>query len=158
MLNIRIEPTAQKKQKPDQTKLGFGNYFTDHMFLMNYTEGKGWYDPRIVPYQNISLDPSAMVFHYAQELFDSLVPMTPAKEKEPEYITVPLYGVEDDQLLEELTAKGIVAYTNTVDSSTYILSFLLTSILPLVSMVLLMMFMYRGIGGKGGMGGLGGLF
>jgi len=72
MLNIRIEPTAQKKQKPDQTKLGFGNYFTDHMFLMNYTEGKGWYDPRIVPYQNISLDPSAMVFHYAQEMFEGL--------------------------------------------------------------------------------------
>jgi len=72
MLNIRIEPTAQKKQKPDSTKLGFGNYFTDHMFIMNYTEGKGWYDPRIVPFQNISLNPAAMVLHYAQELFEGL--------------------------------------------------------------------------------------
>ena len=72
MLNIRIEPAAQKKAKPDQNKLGFGNYFTDHMFMMNYTAGKGWYDPRIVPYQNISLDPAAMVFHYAQEMFEGL--------------------------------------------------------------------------------------
>ena len=40
--------------------------------MMNYTEGKGWHDPRIVPYQNISLDPSAMVFHYGQEMFDGL--------------------------------------------------------------------------------------
>ena len=94
---------------------------------------------------------------YAQELLNSLVPMTPGREVEPEYITVPLYGVEDDQLMDELIEKGIVAYTNTVDSSTYILSFLLTSILPIVIMVLLMMFMYRGIGGKGGMGGLGGV-
>jgi len=72
MLNIRIEPTPEKKIKPDYDRLGFGNYFTDHMFVMNYTEGRGWYDPRIVPYQNISLDPAAMVFHYAQEMFEGL--------------------------------------------------------------------------------------
>ena len=72
MLDIRIEPTKQKKQKPEQSKLGFGQYFTDHMFVMNYAEGKGWYDPRIIPYQPVSLDPSAMVFHYAQEMFEGL--------------------------------------------------------------------------------------
>ncbi|NLE13082.1 MAG: branched-chain amino acid aminotransferase [Clostridiales bacterium] len=72
MLNIRYELTTQKKEKPDQTKLGFGKYFTDHMFIMNYTEGKGWYDPRIVPYQDITLSPAATVFHYAQEMFEGL--------------------------------------------------------------------------------------
>lgn len=72
MLNIRYELTNNKKTKPDQSKLGFGKFFTDHMFMMNYTEGKGWYDPRIIPYQNLSLDPSAMVFHYAQETFEGL--------------------------------------------------------------------------------------
>ncbi|MBR5454119.1 MAG: branched-chain amino acid aminotransferase [Clostridia bacterium] len=72
MLNIRIEPIAQKKPKPDQDKLGFGNYFTDHMFMMNYTEGKGWYDPRIVPYGDIALPPAAMVFLYALEMFEGL--------------------------------------------------------------------------------------
>ena len=72
MLNIRIEPIPKKKEKPDQKNLGFGHFFTDHMFLMNYTEGKGWYDPRIVPYADISLPPAAMVFHYAQEMFEGL--------------------------------------------------------------------------------------
>lgn len=72
MLNIRYELTTKKKEKPDQTKLGFGKYFTDHMFIMNYTEGKGWYDPRIVPYQDITLSPAATVFHYAQEMFEGL--------------------------------------------------------------------------------------
>lgn len=72
MLNIRIEKTTTPKQKPDESNLGFGKIFTDHMFMMNYTEGKGWHDARIVPYQNLSLAPSAMVFHYGQEMFEGL--------------------------------------------------------------------------------------
>ena len=73
MLNIRIEKTAAPKEKPvPGQKLGFGHIFTDHMFIMNYTEGQGWHDPRIVPYQPITLDPSAMVFHYGQTMFEGL--------------------------------------------------------------------------------------
>jgi len=72
MLDIRIELAAQRKEKPDWNKLGFGKIFTDHMFIMDYTEGMGWHDPRIVPYQKIALEPSAMVFHYAQEMFEGL--------------------------------------------------------------------------------------
>ncbi|MBQ8509210.1 MAG: branched-chain amino acid aminotransferase [Clostridia bacterium] len=72
MIDIKIERTTAPKVKPDPDKLGFGNYFTDHMFLMNYTEGQGWHDARIVPYQNFSLDPASMVFHYAQEIFEGL--------------------------------------------------------------------------------------
>ena len=72
MLNIRYELTANKKEKPDFTKLGFGKYFTDHMFIMDYNEGMGWHDARVVPYQNLSLDPACMVFHYAQEMFEGL--------------------------------------------------------------------------------------
>lgn len=72
MLNIRIEKTETPKTKPDYRALGFGRYFTDHMFLMNYSVEKGWHDARIVPYGPLSLDPSAMVFHYAQELFEGL--------------------------------------------------------------------------------------
>jgi len=71
MLNIRIEKTAQPKAKPEG-KLGFGKIFTDHMFMMNYSTEKGWHDARIVPYGGITLDPSAMVFHYAQELFEGM--------------------------------------------------------------------------------------
>lgn len=72
MLDIKINRTPSPKTKPDYSKLGFGKYFTDHMFIMNYSTDKGWHDARIVPYGPIPLDPSAMVFHYAQELFEGL--------------------------------------------------------------------------------------
>ena len=72
MLNIRYELVENRKEKPDFNKLGFGKYFTDHMFIMDYTEGKGWHDARIVPYGPLMLDPACMVFHYAQEMFEGL--------------------------------------------------------------------------------------
>ena len=73
MLDIRIEKTTTPKQKPAPgEKLGFGHVFTDHMFVMNYTEGKGWHDARIVPFERISLSPAAMVFHYGQEMFEGM--------------------------------------------------------------------------------------
>ncbi len=71
-MEIKIQKTTSPKQKPDQKKLGFGIYYTDHMFMMNYDEGQGWHDPRIVPYGPVSLDPAAMVLHYAQEVFEGL--------------------------------------------------------------------------------------
>ena len=73
MLNIRFEKTTTPKAKPaDANNLGFGKIFTDHMFVMNYEEGKGWFDPRIVPFEKISLSPAAMVYHYGQEMFEGL--------------------------------------------------------------------------------------
>ena len=72
MLNIKYELTKNPKAKPDPKNLAFGKYYTDHMFILNYTEGKGWHDARIVPYGPISLDPAAMVLHYAQESFEGL--------------------------------------------------------------------------------------
>ncbi|WP_127585370.1 branched-chain amino acid aminotransferase [Paenibacillus koleovorans] len=69
-INVQLAP--QLKAKPDQTKLGFGQHFTDHMFVMDYTEGTGWHDPRIVPYGKIELDPAAMVLHYGQAVFEGL--------------------------------------------------------------------------------------
>jgi branched-chain amino acid aminotransferase len=69
---IRIERTTHPKPKPDPNNLGFGQKFTDHMFIMDYTAGKGWHDPRIVPYAPLSLDPSTMVFHYGQAVFEGL--------------------------------------------------------------------------------------
>ncbi len=71
MLNIKITKTTQPKEKP-QGALGFGKIFTDHMFVMDYTEGKGWHDPEIIPFQNFSLSPATMVFHYGQEMFEGL--------------------------------------------------------------------------------------
>ena len=73
VMNIRYERIANPKQKPaEDDPLRFGTIFTDHMFLMDYEEGKGWIDPRIVPYGPLELDPSAMVFHYGQEMFEGM--------------------------------------------------------------------------------------
>ncbi|MDR1765291.1 MAG: branched chain amino acid aminotransferase, partial [Lachnospiraceae bacterium] len=73
MQKIRIERTTTPKEKPGaDNPLVFGTIFTDHMFIMDYEEGKGWFDPRIVPYGPVALDPSAMVFHYGQAMFEGL--------------------------------------------------------------------------------------
>lgn len=58
--------------KPDSKNLLFGTVLTDHMFIMDYTDGKGWHDGRIVPYGPIELDPAAVVLHYGQEMFEGL--------------------------------------------------------------------------------------
>ena len=71
-MQIKIQKTTTPKQKPDWKNLGFGHIFTDHMFIMDYDEGQGWHDARVVPYQPLVLDPSALVFHYAQECFEGL--------------------------------------------------------------------------------------
>ena len=73
MYNFPVTKTTNPKAHPqDESKLGFGKVFTDHMFVMNYTEGRGWHDGRIEPYRKLELDPSAMVFHYGQEMFEGL--------------------------------------------------------------------------------------
>ena len=72
MLEIKKEITTNPKEKPAIDQLGFGQFFTDHMFIVDYTEGMGWHDPRIIPYQPLSIDPSAMVFHYGQAVFEGL--------------------------------------------------------------------------------------
>ncbi len=73
MEKISVQLTKNYKSKPtDQKNLGFGRYYTDHMFIMNYDEGEGWHNPRIVPYGPIALDPAAMCLHYGQEVFEGL--------------------------------------------------------------------------------------
>ena len=71
MLDIKIQKTEHPKAKPEGP-LGFGKIFTDHMFIMNYTEGMGWHDARIVPFGDLSFSPASMVFHYGQEMFEGL--------------------------------------------------------------------------------------
>ena len=69
---IRITKAAQKKQKPKDKDLAFGTDFTDHMFLVDFEDEKGWYDPRIEPYGPLTLDPATAVLHYGQGLFEGL--------------------------------------------------------------------------------------
>ena len=73
MENLKIELTKNPKAKPtDETKLGFGHVFTDHMFIMEYDTGIGWHDARIVPYAPLEMSPAAMCLHYGQEVFEGL--------------------------------------------------------------------------------------
>ena len=72
-IQVNAAGPDQRKPKPtDESKLGFGDLLTDHMFLMDYEKGRGWYDPRIVPYGGLELDPAAMCLHYGQEIFEGL--------------------------------------------------------------------------------------
>ncbi len=69
---IAIHQADQLKPLPDPSKLGFGTLFTDHMFNMDYNPEKGWHAPRIEPYAPIAMDPSAMVLHYGQAIFEGM--------------------------------------------------------------------------------------
>lgn len=69
---LTIELSDRKKEKPPTDQLGFGKYYTDHMLIAEYEEGQGWHNARIVPYQSLSLDPAAKVFHYGQTVFEGM--------------------------------------------------------------------------------------
>lgn len=71
-MEVKFIPAEQLKEKPDENALGFGKYFTDYMFTMDWTKEKGWHNATIEPYGPVSLDPATMVLHYAQETFEGL--------------------------------------------------------------------------------------
>lgn len=71
-MDIKITKTTTPLAMPPEDELGFGRVFTDHMFLMDYEEGKGWHDARIVPFGHISLHPASTVLHYGAEIFEGL--------------------------------------------------------------------------------------
>lgn len=72
-LSKNLLPADKLKAKPaDETKLGFGRIFSDHMLLWDFKDGQGWHDARIAPYGPFVLDPAALIFHYGQEVFEGL--------------------------------------------------------------------------------------
>ncbi|AHJ62558.1 Branched-chain amino acid aminotransferase [Granulibacter bethesdensis] len=72
LMSFPVTRTTSPKQRPHDDDLRFGRTFSDHMFIMNYDEGQGWHDPRIVPYAPFTFDPACCVLHYAQSVFDGL--------------------------------------------------------------------------------------
>ncbi|ASN06038.1 branched-chain amino acid aminotransferase [Virgibacillus necropolis] len=70
--SIQVNLCSTGKEKPESDQLQFGRVFTDHMFIMDYSQPEGWHDARIVPYQPLTIDPSSMVFHYGQTVFEGL--------------------------------------------------------------------------------------
>lgn len=74
-MEIQVTPASAeqlKKRPSDESKLGFGDILTDHIFLVDYESGKGWINPRIEPYGDLRIDPAAMAIHYGQEIFEGL--------------------------------------------------------------------------------------
>ncbi|MEW6670826.1 MAG: branched-chain amino acid aminotransferase [Thermodesulfobacteriota bacterium] len=71
-MQLTIKKTDKPKSHPDDSELTFGTIFTDHMFNMDYRPDKGWHNPRIEPYAPIPMDPSTMVLHYGQAVFEGL--------------------------------------------------------------------------------------
>lgn len=69
---LKISLTPSPQVKPQEDKLGFGQFFTDHMFVMDYNPDKGWHDMRIEPYGPFCMDPSMMVLHYGQAIFEGM--------------------------------------------------------------------------------------
>ncbi len=67
-----VENDRKKRKNYKESQLGFGKYFSDHMFIMDYDEGKGWNNARIIPYQPLVLDPAALALHYGQTIFEGL--------------------------------------------------------------------------------------
>ena len=72
MAEIKFEKAETLKEKPDVSKIGFGTKFADYMFEMNYNPEKGWHDPKIVPYQDITVSPANTTLHYGQAIFEGM--------------------------------------------------------------------------------------
>ena len=71
-MEIRVEKAKTLKDKPDFKNLGFGKYFTDHMFIMDWSSEKGWHDARIVPFGYLPIHPASTVLHYGAEIFEGM--------------------------------------------------------------------------------------
>jgi len=71
-MSIEIKPLDPANRNACPKEFSFGATFSDHMFTQDYEKGKGWYDALISPYHALTLDPSAAVFHYSQEIFEGL--------------------------------------------------------------------------------------
>ena len=71
-MNIEIIKTNNPKVKPDSAELGFGKFFSDHMFVMEYSREEGWHDAKIIPFGNFEIHPASTVLHYGSEIFEGL--------------------------------------------------------------------------------------
>ncbi len=69
---IPVERTRQPRPRPRDEDLGFGRFFTDHLFRVDWEEGKGWHGARVEPYGPLALDPAASALHYGQAIFEGV--------------------------------------------------------------------------------------
>lgn len=71
-MELKVNLVNSPKEKVSDDRLGFGKIFTDHMFVMDYSVEKGWFDPRIEPYGPFVIEPANTVLHYGQAIFEGM--------------------------------------------------------------------------------------
>jgi len=72
MDSIRISLASDCKEVPPAKDLGFGKYYADHMFAMDFDRERCWHNAQIIPYQDFSLDPATATIHYGQAIFEGI--------------------------------------------------------------------------------------
>ena len=115
-MNITITKNPNPAPLTPEDKLGFGRVFSDHMFMMDWEAGRGWYDARIVPFGRIDLHPASTVLHYGAEIFEGLKayrradgglqlfrPMENISRLNNSAVRMSLPVIDEDELFEILT-------------------------------------------------------
>ena len=65
-------PRSDAEREALMADPGFGRVHTDHMVAIRWSVDEGWHDARLTAYEPLQLDPSAMVLHYGQAIFEGL--------------------------------------------------------------------------------------
>ena len=115
-MNITITKNPNPAPLTPEDKLGFGRVFSDHMFMMDWEAGRGWYDARIIPFGRIDLHPASTVLHYGAEIFEGLKayrradgglqlfrPMENIRRLNNSAVRMALPVIDEDELFEILT-------------------------------------------------------
>ena len=71
-VELRSDPATAEARAEVLAKPSFGQSFTDHMVVANWTADRGWHDARVTAYAPIKVSPAAAVLHYSQEIFEGL--------------------------------------------------------------------------------------
>jgi branched-chain amino acid aminotransferase len=108
-MELSITEKQEKGTRPEDTKLAFGTTFTDHMFNMDYSIDKGWHNPRIEPFADLTLSPATMMLHYGQAIFEGL------KAYKTSTGEIRLYRARENFKRLNKSAKGLCIPTIDID-------------------------------------------
>jgi branched-chain amino acid aminotransferase len=71
-MEIKIQKNTNTKiNNVNWNDLRFGVYFSDHVFMADYYNGK-WNDQRIEPYGPMPVEPTLCTLHYGQTIFEGM--------------------------------------------------------------------------------------
>lgn len=69
---IKVTPTQESRiHTVDWENLPFGKVFSDHMLVMDYTNG-AWQEAEILPFGPVPMHPAMSAVHYGQSIFEGM--------------------------------------------------------------------------------------